>query len=89
MSIHHDREASRFELLTEGHESVVEYRARDGVMTITHTFVPPELRGRGIAGEIVREALEFARRENFRVVPQCGYVAAYVRRHPEFADLVA
>jgi predicted GNAT family acetyltransferase len=54
-----------------------------------HTYVPPSLEGRGIAGALVRAALEHARTAGWRVQPACSYVAAYMRRHPETADLLA
>jgi predicted GNAT family acetyltransferase len=69
--------------------SVADYVRRDGEMIMTHTFVPPELRGRGIAEKLVRAALEHARDEKVRVVPACSYVGTYIQRHPEFQALVA
>ena len=57
------------------------------MLALTHTYVPPEFRGKGLAGIVVRAALEFARQERKHVDPQCSYAAAYFDRHPEFADL--
>ncbi|HET6587508.1 MAG TPA: GNAT family N-acetyltransferase, partial [Oleiagrimonas sp.] len=65
-----------------------DYRLRDGVMTITHTGVPEVIGGRGIAASLTRFALETARREGWKVVPACSYAAVFIRRHPEFCDLV-
>ena len=45
--------------------------------------------GRGVGGELVRSALDYARSKDLKVVPACEYVAAYIERHPEYADLVA
>lgn len=81
----HNREAGRFELEAEGKRSVAEYRIEDGRMIMTHTFVPPELRGRGLAEKVVRAALEYARAEKLQVVPQCSYVETFIRHHPELA----
>lgn len=53
-----------------------------------HTFVPEELRGRGIAASLVRAALQEARLQGWRVLPRCSYVAGFMERHPEFADLM-
>ena len=54
-----------------------------------HTIVPPAIGGRGIAGQLV-EALEAdARAQGFRIDPECSYIAAAFRRHPEWADLLA
>jgi uncharacterized protein len=54
-----------------------------------HTFVPPEMRGRGVAQVLVEALVADAREQGFKIVPQCSYVAALFRRHPEWADLLA
>jgi len=54
-----------------------------------HTLVPRELEGRGIAGKLVAALIEDARAQGFRVDPQCSYVAAQFRRHPDWAELRA
>ena len=82
--------ASRYEAEIDGHLAVAEYLLEgDDRVVFTHTFVPPELRGRGVAKKLVRTALEEARQEGRRVVPQCSYVALFIRRNPEFQALVA
>ena len=64
--------ASRYETDIDGHLAVAEYLLEDDRVIFTHTFVPPELRGRGVAEKLVRTALEEARQEGRRVVPQPG-----------------
>jgi uncharacterized protein len=81
--------ASRYEADIDGHLAVAEYLLKDDRVVFTHTFVPPELRGRGVAEALVRTALEEARQEGRRVVPQCSYVALFIRRNPEFKSLTA
>ncbi len=83
--VQHDSAAGRF---VYG-PAVAEYRMEGNRMIFTHTWVPPELRGQGVAGKLIREGLEYARREGKRVEPQCSYVEAYLSRHPEYADLRA
>jgi predicted GNAT family acetyltransferase len=58
------------------------------VITLTHTEVPPTLRGQGIASRLTRGVLEAARAQGLKVVPRCSFVAAFMGRHPEFNDLV-
>lgn len=87
--VRHNVSASRFEAEVEGHLAVAEYQIDGGRMVFTHTFVPPELRGRGLAEKLVRAGLEFARQQGKRVVPQCSYVAVFLKRNPEFALLIA
>ena len=67
----------------------IAYRLDPGRMTLIHTEVAPALEGKGIASQLVTEALEDIRRRGLTLVPICPYVRSYFRRHPEYADLVA
>jgi len=87
--VHHNVAEHRFEVVVDGFLSVAEYEVRSDTVVFTHTFVPSELRGRGIAEKLVRAALGWAREENRRVVPACSYVAVFIERHAEFRPLVA
>ena len=84
VTVTHNAGEHRFEAEVDGRLSVTEYELRDGEMVFTHTHVPPELRGRGIAEKIVRAALDYAREEKLRVVPECSYVAVFIQRHREY-----
>jgi uncharacterized protein len=87
--VRHDAAARRFELMIDGRRSMLEYAVQGDRIVFTHTGVPPELRGQGVAARLVRAGLEYARAEGRRVVPQCSYVEAFLRRNPEFHDLRA
>ncbi len=80
---------SRFELIEDEATAVAYYRRAGDVMTFTHTEVPRQFRGRGIASRLIHGALEAARAEKLKVVPACSFVARYIAQHPEFRDLVA
>ncbi len=80
--------AQRFETTVDGVLCVLEYRLRDGVLAIDHVGVPAAVGGRGIAALLTEQALDLARREHWRVIPNCAYAAAWVKRHPAYADLV-
>jgi predicted GNAT family acetyltransferase len=56
-------------------------------VAFTHTFVPPELRGKNVAAILTKFALEDVRSQGMKVVPQCSYVATFLERNKEFADL--
>jgi hypothetical protein len=85
----HNVAAHRFEAVVAGHLSVCEYEDTGRGRVFTHTVVPPELRGRGIAEQLVRAALAEARAGGRRVIPACAYVARFIERHAEFRDLLA
>ena len=80
---------NRFELDVEGAVAFANYRVTPQAVIITHTETPRGLRGRGIASELVRGALDLIRADGRRVIAGCGFVADYLRKHPEFADLAA
>jgi uncharacterized protein len=88
----HNAEASRFEARPDGLLAICGYRRVPGLVSDTlvlhHTEVPPQLQGRGVAGELVQGALDWVRANGLRVRPTCSYVAAYMRRHPESHDLL-
>ena len=86
--IEHDAAASRFTTSKDGQLAELVYSLRDGKLVIEHTGVPEAIGGQGIAGALVKAALAHARASGLRVVPACSYSADYVRRHPEYADLV-
>jgi len=86
----HNKARQRFEVESEGGEpAYLSYVFKDGGVVFDHTYVPGSLRGKGVASQLVRAALVEARQNNWRIVPECSYVAAFLDRHPEFSDLVA
>jgi predicted GNAT family acetyltransferase len=89
IEVRHDAAASRYEATVDGYLSICDYVLEGDRMVLTHTVVPPELRGRGIAEKLVRAALADARSQGRLVVPACSYVAKFIERHQEYQDLVA
>lgn len=89
-AITHRPEQQRFDTWVDDLHCVADYRLdrAAGTVVFTHTGVPAALQGRGIAAELVRVALDWARAEQLRVVPACSYVAVYMRRHPATLDLL-
>ena len=78
----------RFEMDAGGDIAVVNYRLAPGVITLSHTEVPQELEGQGYASRMVRGVLDIVRARGLKVVPACGFVAAFIRKNPEFQDLL-
>ena len=83
----HEPESERFSITEDGQLAVVEYAIAGQVMTVHHTRVPEAIGGRGIAGILVRVALDHARNHGLKVRPTCSYADAWMRRHPEYEDL--
>lgn len=81
-------EEKRFELHIEGHVPRIEYILTKEKIYLTHTEVPRELEGKGIASSLVKKVLTEIEHRNLTLVPMCPFVAAYVKRHPEWKKLV-
>ena len=83
------KESDRFSIAvdekTAGFTEIVD---RDGKRTFPHTEVDDAFQGRGLATILIGEALEQTRDAGLRIVPVCPMVAAYVKKHPEFDDVV-
>ena len=88
LSVSHNLTGQFFEAMVDGHRCVVDYLLRDGVMTVTHTGVPDEVGGRGIAAELTKYVLDVVKQSGWKLIPACSYTAAYVRRHPEYSHLL-
>jgi predicted GNAT family acetyltransferase len=80
----------RFELEVDGLVAFADYREQPpGTLILPHTEVPPALGGRGVGSALVAGALAQIRDAGQHVVPSCSFVAAYIKRHPEFQPLLA
>ena len=82
--------AGRFEILVD--DVVAGYADygddTDGVRTFPHTVVASEFGGRGLAGQMIGEALRMTREEGLRVRPACSFVERYVQKNPDSAEVV-
>jgi uncharacterized protein len=87
-NVRNNPQRHRFELAADGHIAFSEYRRESGVLNIMHTEVPKELHGRGIGSALARGLLDIARAQGLKVVANCPFVAGYIGKHPEYADLV-
>ena len=79
---------NRFEMPLDDGLAFVAYRRDGDVLSLDHAEVPPALEGRGAGSRLVAATLETVRARGLKVIPRCGFVRAYMRRHPEFDDLI-
>ena len=79
----------RFELLELGHVAYADYSREPGRLVIPHVEAPMALRGSGAAGRLMEGVVIHARAEGVKIVPLCSYAAAWLKRRPEHADVVA
>jgi predicted GNAT family acetyltransferase len=80
-------ERRRFELDVDGQIAFALYRREGDALAITHTETPVLLRGKGVASALVRGLLDIARAQGLKVLPKCPFVAGYIDKHAEYADL--
>jgi uncharacterized protein len=78
----------RFETNVDGHVAVLNYRQDGRSITFLHTEVPQELAGRGVGSALAKAGLNYAREQRLQIIPNCEFVASYIEKHPEFADLL-
>ena len=87
LEVTHNAEKYRFETWIDHQLSKLDYLLDEDTIVMTHVGVYPEHRGQGVAGKLVEIALNYAEENSLRVIPMCPYVAAYIRRHPQYIDL--
>lgn len=79
---------ARYEITEAGQVVYADYRRQGDRLYIDYVFSPPSLRGTGASGRLMTAVAEKARAENLSITPICGYAATWLRRSPEFRDLV-
>jgi predicted GNAT family acetyltransferase len=89
IAVQHDPDRREFFADIDGERPMLQYHLAGAQMSIVHTGVPAPLTRRGIAAELTRTALEYARARGWSVIPACSYARAYLRKHPEYEDLIA
>ena len=86
LQINHTTE--RFEIEVDGRLAFLLFHQKGTTLSLIHTEVPAALEGKGLAGTLARTALDYARNHAMSVKPFCPFVAAWLRRHPEYQSLV-
>ena len=88
MNIENNAGANRWEAHIDEDLATAEYRRSGNTIFFIHTDVPRVLEGKGVASRLVKTALDDARLQHLAVVPFCPFVASFIRRHPDYKDLV-
>jgi len=84
-----NKKLSRFELEVDGHIAFATFDLSEKNLSINYVFAPEALRGTGAAGKLMEEISQYARQENLKITPICGYAALWLKRHKEYHDLLA
>lgn len=84
-----DTQSRRFELSAGGKViGFAQYTTSGNIVTITHTEVIEEYKGKGYGTDLARQALDHIRSKHLNPVPACAFFAGYIKKHPEYADLI-
>ena len=78
----------RYEFVVDNWTALVTYQRTGSRVVLLHTLVPAALEGKGVGTALARSILEDIRRQGLKVVPECPLIAGFIKRHPEFEDLV-
>jgi uncharacterized protein len=90
VTVTNNEAASRYEVsLGTGLAGFAAYRITEDAVIFTHTEIDPAFEGQGLAGALARAALEDVRARGLHAVPICPFIKTYIKRHPEYQDLVA
>ncbi|HSS77963.1 MAG TPA: GNAT family N-acetyltransferase [Thermoanaerobaculia bacterium] len=84
MQILNDEAAKKFYAIVDGHEAHIEYAHAGDVYNLLHTFVPEDLRGHGVAEQLVQGTLDLIKEQGARFIPTCPFIQAFLKRHPEY-----
>lgn len=88
ISLLKNEETHRFEIHVNGHKAFIDYKERPEKITLIHTEVEPELEGKGAATAVIEKTLEYLEQHNYKLVPFCPLVFAYIKRHPVWKRIV-
>jgi uncharacterized protein len=74
----------QFEMMVDDYKAKIVYSENHFTISLLHTEVPPALEGKGVATAIIEKTLAYLEKNHFRLIPLCPFVAAYIKRHPEW-----
>ncbi|WP_299289782.1 GNAT family N-acetyltransferase [uncultured Mucilaginibacter sp.] len=83
-----NEESHQFEMQTPEGLALIAYEMDSNVMNIMHTEVPEAMEGQGIASDLAKFALDYARENQMKVKNYCRFVQVFLHRHPEYQDLI-
>ena len=84
-----DKDKNKFFTFVEGHEAYLDFTIDGNVIDFEHTYTSRELRGRGIAPDVVKFGFEYAKENNLKVIPSCPYIHTFLEKNEQYKELLA
>ncbi|MFV0597554.1 GNAT family N-acetyltransferase [Shewanella sp.] len=78
-AVEHQQDRQRFVIPVDGYEAVLEYQLNGQHIDFNRTFVPDELRGKGLAERLVRHGLKWAKAQDYEIRASCWYVQKFLK----------
>ncbi len=88
LTIKNNEAAGQFEIRFGSEVALLAYERRGNAIVFTHTEVPLDLEGQGIASRLARAGLDYARTHQLTVIPLCPFVRNYIQQHPDYLEIV-
>ncbi|WP_373033534.1 GNAT family N-acetyltransferase [Sulfurovum sp.] len=85
----HNADECKYEYHIDGYVAYITYDDQNGNLHLTHTIVPEELAGKGLARTLLEDVLQEIKKENKKAVAKCSYIVKYQEKNPETSDLFA
>ena len=79
----------QFQAKVDQELAVMEYRWYHGDLAIMHTYVPDAGKGKGYANALAEFAISYAKEKNLKMKIYCVFMQGYMKRHPEYNDLIS
>ena len=89
LQLNMNQASNRFELEVAGMTAFIEYKLSHQLLFLIHTELPSALEGKGVGNAIVQKTLQYAKDNNYSVVPLCVFVQSYLKRHKEWNEIIA
>lgn len=88
-TVEHDKKYQQFSIALGEEEAELAYATpAEKVLDFTHTYVPEDARGNGVANELIKEGFKYAEENGYRIIATCPAVKTYLQRHPEYNRLL-
>ncbi|CAA6817775.1 MAG: N-acetyltransferase [uncultured Sulfurovum sp.] len=84
----HNQNENKYEFHIEGFKPYIQYEQQGNVLHLTHTIVPKELGGRGIAKNLCIAVMEDVEAKGLKMKPACSYIVAFIEKNPQYESLL-